>query len=190
MESSRRKQAQERVGIINNREEVMMTNALQKEEERRNAKELWRNEIEESSTYRLLKGIAKIMDRYFLDPILGFIPVIGDFVTSVFSLPFIYVSLVKIKSIPLTLAIIYNVMIDTFVGMIPFFIGDLLDAFVRCHLKNLRLIVGFVEDDKEIIKEVNRKAVFSALGILLFFGLIYLLLKLVASLLSWIGSLF
>ena len=82
-------------------------------------------------SYRLMVGAAKYMDKWFLDPILGFIlPVgIGDALTSVFAFPFIYYSLCVVKSIPLTLAVIYNILMDVLIGAIPFYIGDVLDVF-------------------------------------------------------------
>ena len=58
------------------------------------------------------------------------------------------------------------------------------------HKKNFRLIVGFIEDDKKIIKEVNRKAVKSAIGIAVFLLLIYLLISFIASTIGWIVDLF
>ena len=60
----------------------------------------------------------------------------------------------------------------------------------RSYLQNIRLIVGFVEDDKNIIDEVNRKAVKSAIMIGVFCFIIYLLVLLLMKTLSWIGSLF
>lgn len=189
MESSRRTSAH-LIANQDDSEDVSLTTALAREKIRLEKKELWRKQVEQSNTYQVLNKIAKVMDKYYLDPLIGFIPGIGDFMTSLISVPFIYVSLVKIKSIPLTLAVIYNVLVDTLLGMIPFFVGNFLDVLVRCHLKNLKLIVGFVQDDRDIIKEVNKKAVFSAIGILVLLGLIYMLFKIVAQVVSWVGGLF
>lgn len=139
----------------------------------------------------MTQGIAKYMDRYFLDPILGFfMPGLGDFLTSVLVVPFIYVSLVKIRSIPLTLAVTFNVLRDVAIGLIPMWIGDLLDCVNRGYLQNCRLITGFVEDDREVIEKVNKKAGLMCFLILLFCFLIYLLVKLAITISEWIGSLF
>lgn len=145
--------------------------------------------------YRLIKTIKNVMDRYFLDPLIGLLfPTAGDIFSSVMMLPFLAVSLFRIKSIPLTLAIIYNMLTDMLLGIIPLWIGDLLDIFSRSYTKNFRLIVGFVEGDQEIIREVNRKAVLTAVGILLLCLLIYWLTKLViyvtTSVWEWIQGLF
>lgn len=118
------------------------------------------------------------------------LPGVGDTLTSVFVLPFIYVAACKVRSIPLTLAVIYNVLFDVAIGMIPFFIGDVVDACNRSYVKNRRLIIGFVEDDKEVIRDVNKKAFRTGILIAVFCVLIYLLGVLVASVFSGIAGLF
>lgn len=154
-----------------------------------------RMQWETDPLYRLIRTIKNVMDRYFLDPLIGLLfPTAGDIFSSVMMLPFLAVSLFRIKSIPLTLAIIYNMLTDMLLGIIPLWIGDLLDIFSRSYTKNFRLIVGFVEGDQEIIREVNRKAVLTAVGILLLCLLIYWLTKLViyvtTSVWEWIQGLF
>ena len=164
--------------------------SIRKEEQRKAEKEMRRMEIEMSSSYRMVQGIAKFMDKYLLDPIIGFfVPGIGDILSSVLVLPFIHVSLFKIKSVPLTLAVIYNVLIDVLIGLIPFYIGDIIDVFNRAYLKNARLITGFVEDDKEVISEVNRKAAWMGFMILVLCVLIYFMVLLVMKLMDWLGGL-
>ena len=54
----------------------------------------------------------------------------------------------------------------------------------------MRLINGFVNDDQEVIEEVNKKALISAVLIVVFIGIIYLLISAVEGLISWIGSWF
>ena len=72
-------------------------------------------------SYRIMVKTSKYMDKYFLDPILGFIlPAgIGDTISSVFAFPFIYYSLCVVKSVPLTLAVIFNILKDVLIGVIP-----------------------------------------------------------------------
>lgn len=195
MESARRREAQEDLGLTTSEEQERIDHAIEKEEARRRKKEQKRQELETDSSYRMVKGIATVMDKFFLDPIIGFfLPAVGDILTSVMTLPSIMVALFKVRSIPLTLAIIYNMLVDMLLGLIPFWIGDILDAFNRSYMKNYKLIVGFVEDDKEVIHEVNRKAVFTGICILVFCLLIYWLTKLViyvtTSVWEWIQGLF
>lgn len=195
MESARRREAQEDLGLTTSKEQERIDHAIEKEEARRRRKEQKRQALETDSSYRMVKGIATVMDKYFLDPIIGFfLPAFGDILTSVMTLPYIMVALFKVRSIPLTLAIIYNMLVDMLLGLIPFWIGDILDAFNRSYVKNYRLIVGFVEDDKEVIHEVNRKAVFTGICIVVFCLLVYWLTKLViyvtTSVWEWIQGLF
>ena len=44
---------------------------------------------------------------------------------------------------------------DVLIGAIPLYIGDVLDVFKRSYVENLRLVTGYIEDDKEIINKVN-----------------------------------
>lgn len=189
-QSGRRRQAQEDLGLTSQEEHMDIERSIRKEEQRKAEKEMRRMEIEMSSSYRMVQGIAKFMDKYLLDPIIGFfVPGIGDILSSVLVLPFIHVSLFKIKSVPLTLAVIYNVLIDVLIGLIPFYIGDIIDVFNRAYLKNARLITGFVEDDKEVISEVNRKAAWMGFMILVLCVLIYFMVLLVMKLMDWLGGL-
>lgn len=192
MESSRRQQAQEDLGMNFASEDQKREAALAKEKERAAKKEAKRQEMMSMPSYRLMTNTAKYMDKYFLDPILGFIlPAgIGDALSSVFAFPFIYYSLCVVKSIPLTLAIIYNILMDVLIGAIPFYIGDVLDVFKRSYIENLRLITGYIEDDKEIINKVNKKAFWTAVFIVVLCWLIYVVITLAIRLTTWIISLF
>ena len=188
---NRRRAAQEELGYNDKQEQESINSSIRKEQERKAAKEAKKAEIEESASYRATQAIAKYMDKWHLDAFIGFLPGgFWDFLTQVLILPYIYVSAVQVRSVPLTLAEIYNGLRDIAIGLIPFYIGNILDFFNRSYLQNIRLIVGFVEDDKNIIDEVNRKAVKSAIMIGVFCFIIYLLVLLLMKTLSWIGSLF
>ena len=178
------------------REDQKREAALAKEQERIARKEAKRQQMMSMPSYRLMVKTSTYMDKYFLDPILGFIlPAgIGDALSSVFAFPFVYYSLCVVKSIPLTLAVIYNILMDVLIGAIPFCIGDLLDVFKRSYIENLRLITGYIEDDKEIINKVNKKAFWTAVFIAVICWLIYLVVSWAISLgtsaYNWISSWF
>lgn len=149
-----------------------------------------REAIKQTTAYRMVKLIALWMDQRFLDPIIGvLLPSVGDVLTSFFSLPYLYLSMVKIKSIPLTLAIIYNMLLDILIGLIPF-VGVVGDIFKRAFARNALLIEGYVEGRQAVIREVERKAVWMALLIVLFFFLIYWMIVSVVKLSEWIISFF
>ena len=196
MESSRRQQAQADLGMNFTREDQKREAALAKEQERIARKEAKRQQMMSMPSYRLMVKTSTYMDKYFLDPILGFIlPAgIGDALSSVFAFPFVYYSLCVVKSIPLTLAVIYNILMDVLIGAIPFYIGDVLDVFKRSYVENLRLVTGYIEDDKEIINKVNKKAFWTAVFIVVLCWLIYVVISWAISLgtmaWDWIVSLF
>jgi len=187
MESSRRQQTQADLGMDFAKEDQKREAALAKEQARADKKAAKREKMMNMPSYRLMVGTAKYMDKYFLDPILGFVLPggIGDALSSVLAFPFIYYSLCVVKSIPLTLAVIYNILMDVLIGSIPFYIGDVLDVFKRSYVENLKLITGYIEDDKEIINKVNKKVFWTAVFIVVLCWLIYLIISWAISLSTW-----
>lgn len=145
--------------------------------------------LKDSRSFRLINRIRSIMDKSIfgigLDPIIGLIPNVGDAINFPLMLPYLYFALVKLKSIPLALAVTFNLMLDVLVGTIPF-LGIILDFFHKGFQKNHNMIIGFVEGDEKIIKNVNRKAVVMAVLILLMVGLFFLLVKVSVALVSWV----
>lgn len=186
MQSNRRRQAQQELGLVDEKEQAQDARAMQAEQERIRRKEERRMDIELSTSYQMTQTIARWMDKYFLDPLIGLIPGLGDALSSLLVFPFIYVAAVKVRSLPLTLAVIFNVLRDMAIGLIPFWLGNILDFFNRAYLQNCRLIVGFVEDDREIIREVNRKAFWMGVGIVVCCFLIYWLISIAIAATAWI----
>ena len=178
MESSRRQRAQSDLGLNFEREDFRRETTLAKEQERVAKKEAKREKMMNRSSYRIMVKTAKYMDQYYLDPLIGLIPGgVGDVLSSSLAMPFIYYSLCVVRSIPLTLAVIYNVLLDVLIGAIPF-VGNVLDIFKRSYLSNLRLITGYIEDDKEIISKVRKKALATAVLIAIVCALLCLVVKL------------
>ena len=145
----------------------------------------------DSRFYRTLQRIARWMDTYYLDPILGFLlPAgIGDFASALMALPFIVFSLFVAKSIPLTLAIINHTLWDIFIGLIPFFVGDVLDVVSRPYRRNLQLIEGYLSGDKSTIRHIQKHVAITLFAILLCCTLIYFMLKAVLWFGEWIVGL-
>ncbi len=190
MESSRRRQARKDLGFETEEEKAKIEVSLAREEERRQKKELARQKLEGEWSYKFVKGVSTLMDKYFVDAVAGFVvPGVGDFLTSALTIPFLYVSVCKIKSLPLTLAVLYNMMVDCFIGLTPY-LGDVLDAFHRSYAKNYRLIVGFVEDDEAVISEVRRGALKSAIMIVVLIVACYFLYQVVKGLYVSIAAMF
>lgn len=177
---------------IESREESMNSykeSLNSRKERRRQRREKRIQGLKESRSFWLISTITKWADKYFLDALLGFIPSVGDLVSSAFGLPFIYVSLVKLKAIPLTLAIIYNYLVDILLGSIPFFIGDAIDFFSKAHVKNLNLITRYVEGDKKTIRQVRSKALVTAILIIVLSVIIYFVFRLLIGVTEWTWSL-
>ena len=146
--------------------------------------------IRNSTSYKLIHAIALWMDQRLLDPLIGLvIPGLGDALTSVLTMPFLYLSIVKLKSIPLTLAIVCNILLDVLIGIIPY-IGVVGDVFKRAFTRNAALIKGYVEGDKAVMQEIDRKAVGMAFLIVILCGLIYAMFLIAIKIVEWVGSLF
>lgn len=146
--------------------------------------------IRNSASYKLVHAIAIWMDRRLLDPLIGLVlPGFGDALTSVFAVPYLYLSIVKLKSIPLTLAIVCNILLDVLIGIIPY-IGVVGDVFKRAFTRNAALIKGYVEGDKAIMQEIDRKAVGMAFLIVILCGLIYAMVLAAVKIVEWVGSFF
>jgi hypothetical protein len=144
-----------------------------------------RQRVMGTPSYKVMSKITEWMDKYYIDPILGLVPGgWGDTVSAVMTLPFLWFSLFVVKSVPLSLAVLYNVTKDIAIGLIPFFLGDLFDIFSHSYMRNMRLIQGFIDDDRAVVHEVNRKAWFFAGAILAFIAIIVLLIKLTIHLVS------
>ena len=150
---------------------------------------LQRERLMDNKIYQTMNDITRYMDRYYLDAIIGIIPGWGDVITMFCVVPFIYFSTRVIKSIPLTLAIINNALRDVLLGMIPFFIGDVIDVFHRANTKNMAMIQGFVDGNVTVTKEVNQKAIQSAVILIILLILIALMIWALASFGSYLYSL-
>lgn len=144
-----------------------------------------REEIRKSKLYKSLNVITKVMDKYMLDPVIGLVPGVGDFVASVFVIPFLYVSIFQVRSVPLTLALLFNVLKDIAMGLVPFWIGYVLDFFNKSYQQNMRLIMGFVEGNEETIRKVNKDAVWMGVWIVILCLVIYGLVLLAMSMFNW-----
>lgn len=150
---------------------------------------LQRKRLMDNKIYQTMNDITRYMDRYYLDAVIGIIPGWGDVITMFCVVPFIYFSTRVIKSIPLTLAIINNALRDVLLGMIPFFIGDVIDVFHRANTKNMAMIQGFVDGNVTVTKEVNQKAIQSAVILIILLILIALMIWALASFGSYLYSL-
>lgn len=176
-------------GVITNYEAEHQRD-LEKERLRQQKKIQKQEELKNSLSFSAVKGIKTVLDDYYGDAILGLIPGgIGDWVGAPLTLPYIYVALFKVHSVALALAVIYNWLVDACLGSIPF-IGNIIDFFHKGYKKSYVLIVGYVEDDKEIISEVNSNAVKTLILIAILGVILYYLIKMVVAIGNWVAGIF
>ena len=135
-----------------------------------------RHRLMDNRAYQTMEGLTRYMDRYYLDALIGVIPGWGDAIALICVVPFVYFSSRVIKSVPLTLAVLNNALRDVLLGMIPFFVGDIIDIFHRANTQNMQMIQGFVDGDEAVIKQVNQRAWQSAIVLLLLIALMIWLL--------------
>jgi len=75
------------------------------------------------------------------------------------------------------------------VGVIPFFVGDVIDFFHRANIQNMQMIQGFVDGNETIIKQVNQRAWQSAIILIVLLLLIALMIWALVSFGSYLYSL-
>jgi hypothetical protein len=149
-----------------------------------------RQRLMDNKVYQAMTGLSRYLDRYYLDALIGLIPGWGDAIALVSVVPFVYFSLRVVRSVPLTLAVLNNALRDVLLGMIPFFVGDIIDVFHRANTRNMAMIQGFVDGDEAVIRQVNQRAFQSVVVLLLLLLLIALMLWALVSFFSSIKSVF
>ena len=139
--------------------------------------------LRQNRLYKTMQSTSRLLDRYYLDAAIGLIPGgIGDILMSVFTAGHLYLSAFCLRSLPLTLAILNNSLRDVFLGMIPFYVGNIIDIFHRSNKLNMQLIDGFIADDPVVMQHVQRKALQSAIACVVLLAAIIAML----ALLTWI----
>ena len=148
-----------------------------------------RKRLMDNKAYQTMQGLSRYMDQYSLDALIGVIPGWGDAIALICVVPFVYFSSRVIKSIPLTLAVINNALRDILLGMIPFFVGDIIDIFHRANMQNMQMIQGFVDGDEAVIRQVNQRAWQSVAVLIILLLLIALMIWALVSFGSYLYSL-
>ena len=151
--------------------------------------ELRRKRLMENRVYQTMEGLTRYMDRYYLDALIGIIPGWGDAIALICVVPFVYFSSCVIRSVPLTLAVLNNALRDVLMGMIPFFVGDIIDIFHRANTQNMQMIQGFVDGYETVVKQVNQRAWQSAIILIVLLLLIALMVWALISFGSYLYSL-
>lgn len=144
--------------------------------------------LRDSRLYTRLQRVSTVMDKYYLDAAMGLIPGgVGDIATALFSLIYVYVGARVVKSPALSVALLNNIVRDLMLGLIPFYVGDIIDVFHRSNRQNMRLVEGYVSGDEKVVRQVHARVWQSAVTIVLMLGVAGLLIWCVARL---IGAIF
>lgn len=142
-----------------------------------------------SKLYIGMQKLTTYLDKYYLDGIVGFVPGgIGDTVPAALGMTHVYFSLFRLRSIPLTLAVMNNTLRDILLGLIPFHVGNVIDFFHRSNSKNMKLIDGFIKEDRAIIKEVNKRAWLAVITMIFFVIAIAMMIALLIWLAKTLGT--
>ena len=143
-----------------------------------------RDRFKQSEQYGTLKKIADVMDKWHLDSIIGLIPGAGDAITGVVVLPYLHCSLFVLHSIPLTLSIIYNTLVDVLIGIFPIG-GDIFDFFHKSFITSYEQIIGYAEGNPQTLQEIDSGAVRMCILI----TVLCILIRLAALIVTWLISL-
>jgi len=79
---------------------------------------------------------------------------------------------------------------DILLGLIPFFVGDIIDVFHRSNVRNMAMVRGFVEGDEAVIRQVNQRAWQAAAILVVLLALIAMMIWLLIRFGQYLFSLF
>lgn len=87
-----------------------------------------------------VRTLARVLDQYFVDPILGFvIPGGGDILGSLLGVYMVMIAARRKVSPVIIARMLMNLAADAVLGFIPF-IGDLFDVGFKSNMRNLKLL--------------------------------------------------
>lgn len=141
-----------------------------------------------------LRALSTILDtryefmgvRFGLDGLIGFVPVIGDFVTTVMSLYIIGQAAALGCSKPTLVRMGVNVAVESVLDMIPL-LGNFFDIFWKANIKNMALLEHHLMNPKSTTASSKTFLILLTLGLIgLLFLSGYLALELFRQILSWL----
>ncbi|KAG0357776.1 hypothetical protein BC939DRAFT_454786 [Gamsiella multidivaricata] len=124
-----------------------------------------RTEKEREALYGRIRQTAYWLDSFAtvgglnvgLEAIVGFIPVIGDFLGLFASLYQVYLCYLFRIPLHLMMRMLVNIMIDFVVGLIPW-IGDILDIFYKSNQYNLTILTNWLHENRLVdVHKYNRE---------------------------------
>ncbi|KAI8329929.1 hypothetical protein BC941DRAFT_441625 [Chlamydoabsidia padenii] len=106
---------------------------------------------EERKILKAVKSRAHFLDRGFsccciqigFDGLIGFIPVVGDFIGLIFAMFLVEKAMEAHLPSKLINQMLINIAVDFFVGLVPI-IGDILDIMYKCNTRNALLLEEYL----------------------------------------------
>lgn len=172
MSNLRREQTRKQFGFDSERQIRRQERAKQRALKERERDQLRREEIERNSLYKTLIKGAFGFD--VADAVLGFLETIGDVLSGLLALTYVYLSLFVVRSLRLTVAVLGVAFVDLLMGLVPG-IGTLLDVVFCGNYINRTMIKGYVEGDEKMRRRVN---IVSVVSLLIIVGVVTLMVHL------------
>lgn len=120
--------------------------------------------------------------RFGLDPILGLLPGLGDWVAGLASLYFLFEGAKQEARVSILLRMLINILLDLIIGAVPV-LGDFFDVGYKANIKNAELLDELERDPKKTKKQSKVIVWTFCIGsVLLVFGLIYFISWLIVKL--------
>lgn len=91
------------------------------------------------SHLKFARFLATALDKYYLDPIINFIPVIGNWLGLILALYIVWIGHNMGLPNSKKLRMLFHIFVDFVLGSIPF-LGFLADFFYGANLKNLAIL--------------------------------------------------
>lgn len=142
------------------------------------------------------RGLSRLLDSAFripgtdmrigIDPLLGLIPGIGDFVGSGLSIYIIWLGVQAGAPVPVVLRMAANVALDTLFGAVPL-LGDLFDAGWKANQRNVELIEEYLANPRGA---TSASYLFVVIVALLLLALVAGIAWVAVQVVQWIAGLF
>jgi hypothetical protein len=122
------------------------------------------NTAEHLATLNQIRKFSRLMDssirlpiigfRIGLDPIIGLVPGVGDFVDTAFSAYLIYLATRFNLPRSILRTMIFNIALEAIAGSVPV-IGDLFDAYYKSNIRNLALLEKHLQESEPDLKAAD-----------------------------------
>jgi Domain of unknown function (DUF4112) len=127
-------------------------------------------------TVKKLRSLSKVLDNLItipgtkisigVDPILGLLPIAGDYIGLILSAYIILQAGLLGLPKQTLIRMIINIIIDTLVGTIPL-LGDFFDFTFKANIKNLELLEGHLNSPQPS-KKADKLFVYTIIAVLIF----------------------